>query len=276
MSLGPAAEADYYGARGFDEQHAAEVRSFYLPYVEGRRLLVELGCGRGEFLSLAQPIVEQVCGVDVDPKMVQLARARGFTVIEDDVRSYLRQVDDNPDTFFAAHLIEHFSVQDAFGLLTEVHHALAPDGLVILATPNPACLAMLTNDFWSDPTHVRLYTPELLRFLLQQAGFEIVDEGGNPNDTPGPPPHLLAADLLEPWGSLADTLGDAAALPEVPSEGVRELSDEVLLLRHIVVTLDERLRALRHVAGHAIERHNDTLRFLYGANEIFVVARRLP
>ena len=276
MSLGPAAEADYYGARGFDEQHAAEVRSFYLPYVEGRRLLVELGCGRGEFLSLAQPLVEQTRGVDVDPKMVQLARARGFTVIEDDVRSYLRKVDDKPDAIFAAHLIEHFSVDDAFGLLSEVHHALAPDGVVIIVTPNPACLAMLTNDFWSDPTHVRLYTPELLRFLLQQAGFEIVDEGGNPNDTPGPPPHLLASDPLEPWSSLAEALGEAALMPEVPSEGVRELSDEVLLLRNLVMTLDERLGALRHATGHVLERHNDMLRFLYGANEIFVVARRPP
>ena len=124
-----------------------------------------------------------------------------------DVIDYATTTADRPDMVFAAHLIEHLRVEAAFGLLQALREIVPPGGRVVLVTPNPACLAMLTADFWSDPTHERLYTIELLTFLLDEAGFDVSDAGGNPLDIPGAPPHLLAAATLDGWGRLRDELG---------------------------------------------------------------------
>jgi SAM-dependent methyltransferase len=250
------------------------VRSHYLQYVEGSDFLVELGCGRGEFLELASAVVTRVRGVDVDPEMVRIARAAGIDVVEADVRDYLASTDDRPDAVFVAHLVEHLSVEATFDMLSAIASMMAPGGVIILVTPNPACLAMLTSEFWSDPTHVRPYTPDLLEFLLSATGFEVTSRAGNPLDTPGPPPQLLVSDTLPAWGSLADELNEWDLPPERATDELSLVRREVAVLRHLLTTLDQRTFDLRHVANHISARLNDTLQFLYPANEIYVVGRR--
>jgi SAM-dependent methyltransferase len=274
MPLDRDAEAQYYASRRFDSEHARAVRSHYLQFVDGRELLVELGSGRGEFLALARESVGRVRGVDVDPEMVTLATAEGLDVVEADVRDYLASTDDRPDAVFAAHLIEHLSVEATFELLQAIARIMRPGGVLILVTPNPACLAMLTADFWSDPTHVRPYTLELVRFLLEASGFTVSDLGGNPNDVPGPPPDLLAANTLAPWGSLDEGFVPRAIPTEERTDELSLVSREVANIRHILAEVDGRLTSLRHFTTHVAERLNDTLHFLYPANEIYAVGRR--
>jgi SAM-dependent methyltransferase len=267
-------EAQYYASRHFDSEHARDVRRHYLPFVEGRELLVELGCGRGEFIGLARDGVRRVRGVDRDPEMVKLASTAGLDVVESDVLEYLSTTDDRPDAVFAAHLIEHLSVDATFELLQAIARVMRPTGVLILVTPNPACLAMLTADFWSDPTHVRPYTVELMQFLLEESGFDISDLGGNPNDVPGPPPDLLTANTLTPWGSLADGFDSRVIPDQKKTDELSIVSREVAAIRHVLGEVDGRLSSLRHFATHIADRLNDTLHFLYPANEIYVVGRR--
>jgi SAM-dependent methyltransferase len=274
VPLDPDVEAQYYTSRNFDSGHARDVREHYLQYVQGREFLVELGCGRGEFLGLAKDVVGQVRGVDVDPQMVSSASAAGLDVVTADVRDYLATTTDRPDAVFAAHLVEHLSVDTTYELLQSIGRILRPGGVVVLVTPNPACLAMLTADFWSDPTHVRLYTLELLDFLLTASGFAVVARGGNPADVPGPPPQLLAADTLEPWGPLTESLGSWTIPGEEKKDDLSKLSREVAALRHVLSALDERVFNLRHFAQHIGDRFNDALHFLYPANEIYVVGQK--
>jgi SAM-dependent methyltransferase len=285
MPLDPATESRYYRSREFDPDHARDVRKHYVKFVDGRRFLVDLGCGRGEFLELARDAVERVKGVDADPGMVGRVRDLGIEVEASDALDYVRLTTDRPDVVFAAHLVEHLSVEQTADLLGGLGKIIPRDGIVILVTPNPACLAILTADFWSDPTHVRLYTVELLRFLLEEAGFEFLEADANPLDLPGPPPHLLAASLLGSWGTLEDVLDAPPTVPgryprlsKLANRGtlaaLRSLATELWGLRRIAVTLDKRILELRHQIHHILERHNDAQRFLYPPNEIYVVARR--
>jgi SAM-dependent methyltransferase len=282
MSTPDDIESRYYAAQGFDPSHAADVRSHYLPFVEGRSMLVELGAGRGEFLDVAAPVVDRVVGVDADTDMVRQIRDRGHEAVHSDVLAYARDTDDRPDAIFLAHLIEHLSVDSALGLLTDCARILAPGGRLIVVTPNPACLAILRNDFWSDPTHVRLYTLDLLRFLVGQAGFEVVEAAGNPRDVPGAPP-LLAAPPFGQWESESVTIdprADIAYDTELRLEGV---IDELARLRaglesmiHAFGVHQQRTAELHRLAALAAQRHDDTLADLWGPNEIYVVAELRP
>lgn len=274
-------ESRYYTAQGFDPAHSRTVRSHYLQYVRGRGLLVELGCGRGEFLEAARDDVDRVVGVDVDPEMVARVREAGIEAVHSDVLSYLSTTDHRPDAVFLAHLIEHLTVEDAYAMLEKAATIISGGGVIIIVTPNPACLANLTNDFWSDPTHQRLYTLDLLGFLLESTGFEVTAAAENPVDVPGPPPLLLSPARLGSWGAVDSNIEPRAMIEYEDEPGADGVIDELHRLRVALEQVvqwqhvhDERLTELRHFSETVGERHDDTLRHFYGANEIYVVGER--
>lgn len=281
MSLPEEVESRYYAARGFDPEHARAVRSHYLPFLEGRELLVELGAGRGELLELAAGRVGRVVGVDADAGMCRVLRDKGLEAVQADASAFLGTTELRPDVVVLAHLIEHLPVDAAFDLLTAIAEVTPPAGRVIVVTPNPACLAVLTNDFWSDPTHARLYTTELLEFLVSQAGFDVVESGGNPRDVPGPPPEMHAPDPLPP-GSRPEVAVEPRATIEI-DDGYRvdTILDELARLRSAVEglvhgfgVLADGVEAVRHQAETTAARFRSAFDALYGANEIYVVGDR--
>lgn len=276
-------EARYYAAQGFDPAHAAEVRSHYLPFVAEARFLVELGAGRGEFLDLASTTVPRVLGVDADPEMVEQIRRHGHEAVHADVLDYVRTTDDRPDAIFLAHLVEHLDVEGAFELFGQCARILEPGGRLVVVTPNPACLAILRNDFWSDPTHLRLYTLDLLRFLLGQTGFEVVEAGGNPRDVPGAPPSLYAPPFDESWAFDPVTVAPRPPMEydnQLRLEGVLEelarLRTAVEALVHAHTTQQQRTAELHRLTRLLAQRHDETLAELWGPNEIYVVGERRP
>jgi hypothetical protein len=274
-------ESRYYASRQFDADHAREVRSHYLRFVAGREFLVELGAGRGEFLELAASEVGRVLGVDADPDMVEQIKARGLDAVQADVADYLTSTDDRPDAVFLAHLIEHLPVDAAFEMLGRIAAIVPAGGVLIVVTPNPGCLANLTNDFWSDPTHVRLYTLELVCFLCEQAGFDVVEAAGNPADVPGPPPLLRASESLRPWAPAEPDIEPRGPMQYDEQLHLESVIEELARLRagmesmaHWMVEQSRQLIELRHYTEVVARAHDNTLEHLWGPNEIYVVAER--
>lgn len=277
-------ESRYYEHQNFDSEHASEVRSHYLQYLEGKQFVIELGCGRGEFLEAAKALGKKTLGVDVDRGMIAASRERGLEVVEQDALQFLKVTEEEPDLIFAAHLVEHLSVEDGLELFTLARERLQPGGLLVIVTPNPQCLAILLSDFWNDPTHVRPYSIALLEFLAKEAGLELVESGPNPLDVPGPPPHLRVPETLLPWGpvgtsSLPPWLADQLDVDDGPTRealyGLLQRLYDVnhALLQH-VSELERRVDQVRHQAQAATAGVNSALEHHYGPNEIYIVARR--
>ncbi len=286
-------ESAYYAHMGFDPAHQREVLGFYVPmFAEpvlaeppggsaqgasggGRGPVLELGCGRGEFLGLLREAGVEACGVDVDPGMVELARAQGLDVVEDDALALLH-ADPAPGPYqgvFCAHFLEHLTPEQVVDLLAGVRRVLAPGGRFVAVTPNPACYAVLSHDFWRDPTHVRFYDVPLVEFFCRQAGFEVESTGTNPANHPGPPPEFLVPEPVVHPG-LADLIQSAMSKLAPPSgEEVEPDLSWAYELAHAVSVLSGRLQetaeALRELRG----AHDSLVRGLYQANETFVVAR---
>jgi SAM-dependent methyltransferase len=283
-------ESDYYAFMRFDPENAKSVLSYYVPFfTEGP--VLELACGPGVFLSLLREKGIAASGVDIDPGMVDAARAEGHDVVLDDATSHLRSVPDHSlHGLFAAHFLEHLDAKTVQDIYQEAARVLRPGGVFVTAVPNAACLSVLGYDFWRDPTHVRFYDPVVLEFFAGQAGLAIVAHGGNPQNHPGAPPHLLP-----PEQSIGPALDQhiielvqraAAAVPdETNGRGVkRRIADAArdestaqsqlwAELGQILSVLDTRIQTLQHELGSARTAYANLLSQLYPPNEVFVVAQ---
>jgi O-antigen chain-terminating methyltransferase len=150
----------------------------YLPFIEKVRSIypetevLDLGCGRGEWLELLQDQGFIASGVDQDDDMLAVCRSQGLKVITGDALAYLQtQASESKGVISGFHLAEHISFDDLQSLITESLRVLKPAGLLILETPNPENLVVGSSSFYLDPTHQRPLPSELLSFLATHLGF---------------------------------------------------------------------------------------------------------
>ncbi|WFS69104.1 class I SAM-dependent methyltransferase [Agrobacterium leguminum] len=134
--------------------------------------LLDLGCGRGEWLELAGDVGLDARGVDLDENMLSAARKRGLAVENMDCLEALRAVPDGTLAVVSAfHLIEHISFDDLRELIANARRVLRPGGIMILETPNPENLIVGLVNFHLDPTHRKPLPPLLTSFLAEHTGF---------------------------------------------------------------------------------------------------------
>jgi SAM-dependent methyltransferase len=169
-----------YQTKQVDPEWNRKVLSFYLPYFQGAQRVLDVGCGQGDFLELLAADGIAVQGVDIDAQMVAHCRTKGLPVVEADLFPYLTEQKERFDGIFSSNVIEHLSSNEAVNFVSLACAALQPGGVLLIATPNPKSLIVHLHEFWRDATHVRLYSAELLEFLLSLAGFTEVTSHGNP------------------------------------------------------------------------------------------------
>jgi glycosyltransferase involved in cell wall biosynthesis len=143
----------------------------YLPLVSNAAPLVEIGPGRGEFLSLLRALDLESVGVEIDGSMVERCQRSGLNVVEDDAVNWLSHADDNSlGCIFSAQVIEHLPYEHLLDLLRLARLKLRPGGLFIAETVNPYSYPALKT-FWVDLTHQKPIFPEVLLQLLREIGF---------------------------------------------------------------------------------------------------------
>jgi 2-polyprenyl-3-methyl-5-hydroxy-6-metoxy-1,4-benzoquinol methylase len=144
----------------------------YVNDLRGHHPVVDLGCGRGEMLDILRAESIPAIGVDIDPGMVQRARAKGHTVEEVDALQYLRaQPDGSLGAIFSAQVIEHLPFPELLQLLDVAAQKLKAGGVMIAETVNPHSHRALKT-FWVDLTHQKPIFPEVLVAFFGQFGYE--------------------------------------------------------------------------------------------------------
>src|SRR5262249_46288024 len=145
----------------------------YLPLFAGASNVVDIGCGRGEFLALLKASGVTARGVDVNEEMVAEARARGLDVALGDGLSFLAgQKDESLGGLMAAQVVEHLEPAYLAKLLDTAFAKLRSGAPIVLETINPACWLAFFSSYLRDPTHVRPVHPETLEYLTRASGFE--------------------------------------------------------------------------------------------------------
>ena len=168
-------EATYRGFEDIfrgDERAVLQQQRGYLPEFAGAEWVLDLGCGRGEFLDLLAAEGIGARGADMDESMVARCVEKGHDVQLADAATYLRGLADaSVPGMFAAQVVEHLSAEELTELLALMQRKLAPGGVAIMETVNPHNPAAL-KAFWTDTTHHHPLFPEVLLALGRLAGFE--------------------------------------------------------------------------------------------------------
>ena len=171
---GAEAEMDYAGFedRLRDSQTVKDKQRSYLKYFLGKAPVIDIGCGKGEFLELMREAGIGAKGLDLDLDMVLQCKEKGLDVERRDAIDYLAgQPDGSVGGIFSAQVIEHLTSAQLNALITVAWRKLAPGAIMLLETLNPESLFVHYKWFWMDPSHVRLVHPQTLQFLLESAGF---------------------------------------------------------------------------------------------------------
>ncbi len=142
--------------------------------VPGR--VVDLGCGRGEFLELLKGAGIDAYGVDRNPGMVARCNEKGLDASEHDLLEHLASVPKaSLGGVFCAQAIEHLSVRDVPRLFELAADAIAPGGRLVIETINPESLFVFASAFYVDLGHLRPLHPLTLRFLAEKNAFKDID-----------------------------------------------------------------------------------------------------
>lgn len=173
--------ADALKYLGFEDRFRgseAEIRARlidYLPYFDGASSVLDVGCGRGEFLQLLKERGVAARGLDLNPEMAEACRARGLEAATGDALATLRALpDESLGGLIAVQVIEHLKPAYLSQFLQTAFFKLRPGAPLILETINPACWVAFFESYIRDLTHEQPIHPETLQYMLQASGFASV------------------------------------------------------------------------------------------------------
>jgi O-antigen chain-terminating methyltransferase len=150
----------------------------YLPILKEAQLgtaarpVVDLGCGRGEWLHLLKEDGLQARGVDRNRLLIEACRQRDLDVIESDALAYLRTLSDTSiGAVTGFHLLEHLPFEMVIKILDETVRVLQPGGAAIFETPNPENVRVGSYTFYLDPTHRNPLPSAIVAYIAEARGL---------------------------------------------------------------------------------------------------------
>jgi O-antigen chain-terminating methyltransferase len=155
-----------------DETAITKRQKEYLQYFQNCSNVLDIGCGRGEFLELLQEHNISGYGMDMNQTMVHYCRKKDLKIEESDALSHLQSLENNSlDGIFTSQTVEHFPPQQLQQLLQLCFEKLQPQKYLVIETQNPVSLYALAH-FYRDMSHEKPVHPDALEFLVKTVGFQ--------------------------------------------------------------------------------------------------------
>jgi O-antigen chain-terminating methyltransferase len=134
--------------------------------------VLDVGCGRGEWLELLRDSGLIARGIDVNHVFLHRCREKGLDVIEGDAIAVLQTMQPGSIGMITSmHVVEHLRFDRLIALMDESFRVLRPGGFLLIETPNPENLLVAHHLFFMDPTHRNPIPPQALRWIVEARGF---------------------------------------------------------------------------------------------------------
>jgi O-antigen chain-terminating methyltransferase len=160
--------------RGHEEEIKKQLEG-YIPYFRKGGKVLDLGCGRGEFLELLQKNGIQGTGIDSNSQMTDICLDKGLDCRKGDIIGLLAEWPDaSLDGIISSQVIEHLAPPYLKKMIDICLLKLASSGVLILETINPTSVFALVQIYYLDLSHQKPVHPQALKFLMESAGFEDV------------------------------------------------------------------------------------------------------
>lgn len=143
----------------------------YIKYFLNKKNILDIGCGRGEFLQLLEQEDVTCLGIDNNQEMISLCQKNGLNVRNRGLFEYLNSCQNNTHGGITAfQVIEHIKTNKIPEFVYLCFKKSKKNGVVIVETINPHCLQALAN-FWADLTHQKPIVPLTLKHIFKEIGF---------------------------------------------------------------------------------------------------------
>jgi glycosyltransferase involved in cell wall biosynthesis/2-polyprenyl-3-methyl-5-hydroxy-6-metoxy-1,4-benzoquinol methylase len=154
------------------EQEIKERQRKYLRFFKKGMKVLDVACGRGEFLELMNELECDATGLDINAGMIARCKAKGLNAVCAEAIEYIKSFKMfQINGIFSSQFIEHLCFEDLYKFFLYSCNALENGGVFIAETINPYHYESM-NRFYFDPSHVKPIFPETSLFLCYSAGFK--------------------------------------------------------------------------------------------------------
>jgi predicted TPR repeat methyltransferase len=134
--------------------------------------VLDIGCGRGEFLETMREAGIPARGIDLSEESIATCRHKGLAAETADLFEHLESLPEaSLDGIFCSQVVEHLPPDRLPEMIGLCASRLQREGSIAIETPNPECLAIFATHFYLDPTHTRPIPPALLAFYMEEYGI---------------------------------------------------------------------------------------------------------
>ncbi len=153
------------------EELIKERQKSYLDYINKQKSVLDIGCGRGEFLELLKENGINAFGIDSNKQMVKRCLDKGLKVEYADAISYLKNYQGSLGNVFLSMIVEHLDFKDIFTIIKTAWEKMERDSVILIETINPNSFYAQSRAYIIDPTHKNMVSPETLSYTFQKVGF---------------------------------------------------------------------------------------------------------
>ena len=154
------------------EAATQEQQSPYAELFRGLSPVLDVGCGRGEFLQLLKRNGIEGYGVDSDHAICEVVRRKHLKVVEADLFQHLRSLPERSlGGIYCSRVIEYLPSNLQLELVSLCSTRLKSGGLLVIETINPDSDFPFGRNWQIDPSHLRPIYADVLRSMLDSNGL---------------------------------------------------------------------------------------------------------
>lgn len=135
--------------------------------------VIEIGCGRGEFLKVWKEFPIEAVGIEYDDNLVKEANDNGLNVCKAYAENAGTQLPGAPyDAFVQFNFMEH--QPDPNGMVQCIYNNLTDDGVGLVTVPSLEYILQYDGYYELIRDHLAYYSEGALRYLFEKNGFDVV------------------------------------------------------------------------------------------------------